>query len=106
MHTNKKTLSERQGRVKRPHWDKHVSNDFLPFKEETNNKCVNPGQLLHGMQCTRCKRNFVKTAKSKIYNKDTQCVFNSRKPVMCCEVLLTEGPRVCSFLHVMIAKED
>ena len=83
-----------------------MSNDFLPFKEETNSEHINPGQLLHGMQCDTCERTLVKSSKSKHYNKAFECVFNNRKPVMCCEESLTEGPQVRSFSSMMIAKED
>ena len=70
---------------------------FLPLKEETNNNYINPGQLLHGMQCARCERTLVKSSKAEHYNKVFDTIFNSRKPVMCCEELLTEWPRECSF---------
>ena len=77
-------------RVKCTRWEKHKSNDFLPLKEETNNNYINPGQLLHGMQCARCERTLVKSSKAEHYNKVFDTIFNSRKPVMCCEELLTE----------------
>ena len=79
---------------------------FLPLKEETNINFINPGQLSHAMLCARCERALVKSSKPEHYNKVFNTMFNSRKPVMCCENLLTEGHPMCGFLSVIIVKED
>ena len=51
--TKEKTLHKGSSRIKCRHWQQHKSNGILSFKEETNTKHINPGQLLDGMRCAR-----------------------------------------------------
>ena len=100
-----KKNDQKHARVKYPHWEKHKSNDFLPLKEETNINFINSGQLPHATPCTRCKRTLVNFSKSEYYNKVFYTIFNSGKPVMFCEKLLTDGHPACTFFVLDDYKE-
>lgn len=74
----------------------HTKLALIGLKEEDNNEFLNKGCAMEDMHCTKRGRSFVKNDKMEP-NKTHVTVFNTKRPALCREELLTSGQFVCKF---------